>query len=104
MQPRQAQEYVWIGILHSYFMTIEAGPALGGETSGLVAYLDGYLSGLATIRYALTTNAAWPVYGIRDELAAKLAEDPHASLDAETAGRLRQAALMTRETLYAEGD
>jgi hypothetical protein len=83
-------------------MSAETGHALGGDR-GVLYYLDSYLTGLATIGFKLTAGAAWPLRGIREEIAAEVEADENAFLSADMATRLRQDTLMIREVLYAEG-
>jgi len=101
MQPRATQDYVWIGILHRYLMEIPAGTLLDGDQQALY-YLDTYLAGLSTVGYTLTASAAWPLHGIRDEMAAEIVASANAVLTTEVATRIQQATLMMREVLYTE--
>jgi len=98
MQSRKASDYIRTGALHWFLQTIGPGIAVHGE-AGVHSQLEKYLANLALFDLAVTTQAAWELNGIGEELAAL---PPEASLSPELAGRIRRTAATIESTLWAE--
>src|SRR4051812_4435362 len=101
MLTRRAYDYVFTGVLHWHFQTINAGSEVhaAGDQAGVVSQLGQYVSSLAALDFSVTANAVATLQGVRD----RLAELPEGSLlDQDTAAQIQRVTAGAQQALYSE--
>jgi hypothetical protein len=97
--PRRAHDYVWLGVAQIDLQTVAPGRLLRDEGGGILDRLDWYLETLVNFGLSTTSTGAWQLQSVANHLQSL---PPDSVISKEDSTRVRNAALMVRETLYAE--